>query len=219
MFDAVASEIVRPFVKICGITNAGDAMAAIEFGADALGFNFYPGSKRFVPPGKAREWIGALPDGIPKVAVLVNPDWKEAIATSALPGITGLQLHGAETPEFCGRLAERGILFTKALPVTTAEALRSAPSFFTHTLLLDSAGMGEFGGSGRTFPWEIAREFVLANPNLRVIMAGGLSADNVGRAVAEVQPFGVDVTSGVEASPGRKDHGRLQAFLAAARSA
>jgi phosphoribosylanthranilate isomerase len=216
MFGGDHPAVVRPRVKICGITNAADATAAIEFGADALGFNFYAGSKRCIPLS-AGEWIAELPPEIVKIAVLVDADWDEALALAALPGISGLQLHGRETPEFCQRLAERGIQFIKALPVTTAELLRAEPSYSTKTVLLDSAGQGKFGGSGRTFTWEIAGEFIAANPDLRVILAGGLTPDNVAAAVATARPFGVDVTTGVESSPGRKDHGLLRAFIAAAR--
>jgi phosphoribosylanthranilate isomerase len=215
MFGGEDQVVVRPSVKICGITNAADAAAAIEFGADALGFNFYPGSRRCIPLA-AGEWIAELPREIVKIAVVVDTDWAEAVALAALPGITGLQLHGDETPEFCRRLAARGIRFIKALPVKTAEFLRKTPSYFTRTVLLDSAEQGEFGGSGRTFPWEIAREFIEANPDLRVILAGGLTPENVAEAVATARPFGIDVTSGVESLPGRKDRGLLRAFIAAA---
>ncbi len=205
-------------VKICGLTTPQDAAAAIEFGADALGFNFFPGSKRYLRMEAAGEWIGALPVNVEKVAILVNPSWEEAKAAAGMPGITALQLHGAETPEFCRRLMEQRIRFEKALPVTGPDSLANMRDFFTPTVLLDSGGAGEFGGSGRTFPWETAREFVLSHPHLRVILAGGLTPENVAEAVAMVRPFGVDVTSGVESSPGRKDHARLRDFIAAARA-
>jgi phosphoribosylanthranilate isomerase len=205
-------------VKICGLTTPPDAAAAIEFGADALGFNFYPGSKRYLRMEAAGAWVAALPGNIEKVAILVNPSWDEAMAAAGMAGITALQLHGAETPEFCLRLVEEGIRFEKALPVSGADSLANVPDFFTPTVLLDSGRAGEFGGSGRTFPWEIARDFVLAHPGLRVILAGGLTPGNVAEAVAMVRPFGVDVTSGIESAPGRKDHGRLRDFIAAARA-
>ena len=204
-------------IKICGLTTQEDAAAAIELGADALGFNFFPGSKRYLPIEVSREWIATLPGEIAKIAVLVNPGWDEAVAAAKLPGITALQLHGAETPDFCRRLTEHGIRFAKALPVTGPDSARNLPSFSTRTVLLDSSRPGEFGGSGQTFPWLIAREFVEANPHLRVILAGGLTPENVAAAVATVRPFAVDVTSGVESSVGRKDHGRLRAFIEAAR--
>ena len=204
-------------IKICGLTTPQDALAAIELGADALGFNFFAGSKRFV--GSDVAWIGNLPGKVEKVAIVVNPGWVEAVTIARVSGVTSLQLHGAETPEFCRRLREAGIRFEKALPVRGAESLVNIPDFSTDTVLLDSSEAGQFGGSGRPFPWDLARDFIGANPHLRVILAGGLTPENVAEAVAAVRPFGVDVTTGVETGPGRKDHGRLRAFIAAARAA
>ncbi len=217
MFADDDCSVVRPRVKICGITNPTDAAAAIEFGADALGFNFFSGSKRYVSVSEAAAWIAELPPAVAKVAVLVNPTWEQANTLASLPGITALQLHGSEGPEFCRGLAEQGIRFAKAVPVAGRDSLGQIPSFSTPTIVLDSARGGEFGGSGRTFPWEIARDFVALNPNLRVILAGGLTPDNVAQAITTVRPFGVDVTSGVESSAGREDHGLLRAFIAAAQ--
>lgn len=217
MFDRDDRLLVRPRVKICGITSAADARAAIEFGADALGFNFFSGSKRYLPLATAAEWISELPLEIVKVAVLVDAAWEEAAAVAALPFIDALQLHGSESPHFCQRLATERIQFAKALPVTAADSLVNLPSFFTKTVVLDSSRAGEFGGSGRTFPWEIAREFVEAHRGLRVVLAGGLTPENVARAVEIVRPFGVDVTTGVESSSGQKDHGLVRAFIAAAQ--
>src|SRR2546423_3136849 len=204
-------------VKICGLTTPQDAAAAIEFGADALGFNFFPGSKRYV--GKTVDWISDLPGTTDRIAILVAPSWNETKRVAAIPGITGLQLHGDETPQFCRRLKDEGIRFEKALPVTDPDSLIDVPDFFTSRVLLDSSNAGEFGGSGRTFPWELARRFVEANPQLQVILAGGLTPKNVADAVKTVRPFGVDVTTGVEGSAGRKDHRLLRAFIRAARAA
>src|SRR5438045_6161274 len=139
-------------VKSCGLTTPQDAAAAVEFGADALGFNFFPGSRRYVRMETAGDWISALPENVEKVAILVNPTWDEAMAAATTPGITALQLHGAETPAFCRRLTEEGIRFEKALPVSDPDSVADLPEFFTRTLLLDSGGPGEFGGGGRTFP-------------------------------------------------------------------
>jgi phosphoribosylanthranilate isomerase len=204
-------------IKICGLTTPQDAAAAIDFGADALGFNFFRGSKRFV--GDDVEWIGELPGASDKLAIVVNPSWDEAKRIAAIAGISALQLHGRETPDFCWRMKAEGIRFEKAIPVTGPDSLIGVPDFFTRTVLLDSSASGEFGGSGRTFPWDIGRRFVEDNPHLQVVLAGGLTVENVAQAIAAVRPFGVDVTTGVEASPGRKDYRRLQAFLAAARAA
>jgi phosphoribosylanthranilate isomerase len=203
-------------VKICGLTTPQDAVAAIDLGADALGFNFFRGSKRFV--GDNVDWIGELPGDTDKIAIVVNPSWDEAKRIAGIAGLSALQLHGQETPDFCWRLQAEGIRFEKAIPVTSPDSLINVPDFFTRTVLLDSSASGEFGGSGRIFPWEIGRRFVEENAHLQVVLAGGLTAENVAEAVAAVRPFGVDVTTGVEASPGRKDYRRLRAFLAAARA-
>jgi phosphoribosylanthranilate isomerase len=204
-------------IKICGLMTPQDARAAIEFGADALGFNFFPRSKRYV--GTEASWIAELPGDVEKVAIVVDASADEAKALSRSLGITSLQLHGTESPEFCRGLMEAGVRFEKAIPVYGPDSLANCPDFSTHTVLLDSSAAGEFGGSGRTFPWEIARSFIETNRHLRVILAGGLTAKNVAEAVAMVRPFGVDVTTGVEAAPGRKDHSRMRAFIAAARGA
>lgn len=204
-------------IKICGLTTPQDARAAIALGADALGFNFFPKSKRYV--GGEVSWIAELPGEVEKVAIAVDPTRDEAKALAATPGITSLQLHGTESPEFCRDLMEAGIRFEKALPVTGLNSFANCPDFSTRTVLLDSYVAGEFGGSGRIFPWEMARRFIEANRHLRVILAGGLTPENVAQAVATVRPFGVDVTTGVEAAPGRKDHDRMRAFITAARAA
>jgi phosphoribosylanthranilate isomerase len=204
-------------IKICGLTTPQDARAAIEFGADALGFNFFRGSKRYV--GSEADWIGELPEAVEKIAIVVNPTLAEAKGLAGALGIAALQLHGTESPEFCRRLKEQGIRFEKAIPVSGPDSLVGCPDFFTRTVLLDSHGAGELGGTGRTFPWEIARSFIARYPALQIILAGGLTPDNVAEAVTLVRPFGVDVTTGVEAAPGRKNHDRLRAFIAAARAA
>ena len=217
MFGDTPETTSRIRIKICGITNAVDALAAVGFGADALGFNFHPRSKRYIDIETARDWIERLPREICKVAVLVDPTWAEACRISELPFIDALQLHGNESPEFCQRLDETGIRFAKALPVADAKSLGDLPSFSTDTLILDSAIGSEFGGSGTAFPWQWARGFIEAHPAFRVILAGGLTPKNVAQAVSEVRPFGVDVTTGVESLPGRKDHTLLRTFIEAAQ--
>src|SRR5689334_17148114 len=140
-------------IKICGITNPRDALDSIELGADALGFNLYSGSRRFINIETAGEWIAKLPASIRKVAVLVNPTMKQAIGVSQLPFIHSLQLHGDESPEFCSELAERGISFTKALPMRDEASLTQSTRYSTDSVLLDSGTSRGFGGSGETFPW------------------------------------------------------------------
>jgi phosphoribosylanthranilate isomerase len=218
MFGDSPDQSRRVRVKICGVTNEGDARAAIECGADALGFNLWPQSKRYVDIGIAGNWIRDLPDEVYKIAVLVDPTWEQALSIGGLPFIDGLQLHGGESADFCRRLAEHDIAFAKAVPVRDSTSLSNLPSFSTRTLVLDSA-VGAFGGSGKPFRWELARQFAEAYPGVRVILAGGLTAANVAQAIREVRPSGVDVSTGVESSPGSKDKRLMEAFIGAARLA
>src|SRR5438270_3033710 len=210
MFGGKAGPGGRVRVKICGITNEADALAAIKADADALGFNLVRQSKRYIDIQAAAGWIDKLPKEICKVAVLVNPSWDEAFRISQLSFIDALQLHGNEPPEFCRRLAEAGIRFAKALPVANSKSLVDVPGFFTDTVILDSASGVGFGGTGKAFPRSFARQFIKEHPSLNAILAGGLSAENVAEAIHEVRPDGVDVTTGVEISPGKKDHGLIR---------
>lgn len=205
------------FVKICGITNENDALAAIEAGADALGFNLVPRSKRYIDIDAARRWIDKLPGKIYKVAVVADPDWEDVCRIGQLQFIDAVQLHGSESLEFCRRLADAGIPFAKAVPVTGSKSLADLPNYFTDTLILDSSAGGAFGGSGKPFPWKFAPEFVRHHPRIAVILAGGLTPKNVAEAIGLVRPSGVDVTTGVEESAGKKDHRLLKAFVKAAR--
>jgi phosphoribosylanthranilate isomerase len=206
-------------VKICGITSRQDAEDAVACGAEALGLNFFPGSKRYLDIESAKGWISQLPSIVTKVAVLVDPSWDEALRLADFPFIDSLQLHGNESPEFCRQLAERKIRFTKAIPVIDENSIRQSTHYSTETILLDSARPGEFGGTGQVFSWELGRRFVEDHPQFQVILAGGLTPENVAEAVRTVRPFGVDVTTGVELSPGRKDRVRMNAFIQAARGA
>lgn len=206
-------------VKICGITNPRDARDAIECGADALGFNLFPGSKRFVELNRVAEWIRELPPDARRIGVMVNPTWTEAMRAAQSGLFEYLQLHGEETPEFCRRLADADIRFTKALAMVDESSLQEPTDFFTKSILLDSRSTAGFGGTGRVFPWSLARRFIESHPELRVTLAGGLTPENVGEAIASVKPAGVDVTSGVEAGFGRKDRRLVEAFIAAVHAA
>jgi phosphoribosylanthranilate isomerase len=203
-------------VKICGITNARDAAVAIDAGADAIGLNFYRGSKRYIDIEKERAWLSNLPSQVARVAVLVNPTPAEAIAVSELPFIDALQLHGEEPAELCRTLQDRHIPFAKAVRPQRDDL---AANFHTNTLLLDSLSLSQFGGTGETFPWHLARRWIDNFPDHQFILAGGLTPENVADAIRAVRPFAVDVTSGVEASIGRKDSVRMRDFIEAARAA
>jgi phosphoribosylanthranilate isomerase len=204
------------FVKICGITNPADAEGAIAAGADALGFNFWPGSERYLEPTDAAKWIRDLPDTVTRVAVLVNPTPAYAKEIAAIDGIDCLQLHGAESPEFCLSLVKAQNPLWKAIMMTGPEI--PLPDFHTNRLLLDTAAAQKFGGTGTTFPWNWARDLIVANPAREFILAGGLSPENVAKAISQTRPFGVDVASGVETRPRRKDIYRVRDFITAARS-
>lgn len=219
MFAASAPRDGRTRVKICGITNADDAQAAIEAGADALGWNFSPRSKRFIAPRDAIALIDGLEQSIAHVAVVVDPTFEEAVALASCGRFAALQLHGDETPKFCQQLMNRQIRFAKALAVRAETFRQPINAFGTETIILDSAAAGSFGGTGEIFPWQRAVDVIASYPEIRVSLAGGLTPENVAEAVRVVRPFGVDVTTGVESSPGRKDQARLRDFIAAVRSA
>jgi phosphoribosylanthranilate isomerase len=219
MFGSAESEPGRTRVKICGMTNGEDALVAIEAGADALGWNLFSGSKRFVSPCRAIAIIESVPRSVAHVAILVDPTFDEAVTIAESGAFAALQLHGSETPEFCGRLAERGVRFAKAIAVNAASATQSIDVFFTDTIVLDSVAQGCFGGTGQTFPWELARDLRQRHGSIRLVLAGGLTSANVAEAIRLVRPFAVDVTTGVEAAAGRKDHALLRAFIAAAHAA
>ena len=207
------------FVKICGITNEADARTAIDAGADALGLNMVRRSARYIDIEKAAAWIDNLPKEICKVAVIADPNWEDACRIGQLRFIDALQLHGNESPEFCRRLADAEIPFAKAVPVTGSQSLAGLPDYFTDTMILDSTARGTFGGTGKPFPWKFAPEFVRHHPRISVILAGGLNPENVAEAVRVVRPRGVDVTTGVEALPGKKDANLVKAFIEAVRQA
>jgi phosphoribosylanthranilate isomerase len=202
-------------VKVCGITDLGDALAALEAGADMLGFNFYARSPRYVTPAAARKIIERLPDGVSCVGVFVNeptPAEVERIARAA--GLGAVQLHGDETPEYCQSL--RDLTTIKALRVGTDYTPESAAAYETDAILLDAYVAGERGGTGHTFDWTLATLTRERVPKL--FLAGGLNPDNVAQAVAAVRPYAVDVCSGVESSSGRKSPELMRRFVELVRS-
>jgi len=201
-------------VKICGITNTEDALAAVDAGADALGFMFFAPSPRCVTRKTASAIIRALPALVAKVGVFVNPTDEEVRQAIAECGLDTLQFHGEEPPEFCRQF---GLKVLKAFRVQSPETLGLLPNYSDTAWLLDSFVAGTRGGTGNTFNWDIAAQAVKLGG--RVILAGGLTPENVAEAVRKVRPYGLDVSSGVESAPGRKDAARVRAFIVAAKGA
>lgn len=204
-------------VKICGVTNADDALKAVEYGADALGFNFYPPSPRYIQPGQAAVILRELAPGVCTAGLFVNESRQHVTSvlrecrSGGSPGLTAVQFHGDEDRAFCSRWPLKVI---KAFRVRDQETIGQIGDHPGDYYLLDSWSR-QFGGSGSAFTWTWLRT-PLARP---VILAGGLDIGNVREAVRTVRPFGVDVCTGVEAAPGRKDHPRMKEFIAAAKAA
>lgn len=201
-------------IKICGITNLADALAASMIGADALGFNFYFRSPRFISPDSAREIISHLPSTVITFGVFVNEESPEMVMRGARSaGVEWLQLHGDESPEFCQEL--KGWKVIKALRVGQNFKPEHATLYDTDAIMLDAFSARAHGGTGQTFDWSVARR---TRPLVaKLFLAGGLTPENVAGAIASVEPHGVDVCSGVESKPGKKDTSLMQAFINAVR--
>ena len=198
-------------VKICGITNLEDVQAAAEAGADALGFVFYPDSPRFIDPGKARAIIAKLPVFITSVGVFVDESEDLIRRIIREGGIQILQFHGSESPVLCTRFREKVI---KAIRITDEESISEMQMYDVDTFLLDTYLDCAKGGTGKTFNWKYAE---MAKKNGRIILSGGLNPSNIGNAVRKLKPYGVDVSSGVEISPGKKDHVKIREFVREAK--
>ena len=206
---------MRTKVKICGITRLPDALAAVEAGADALGFMFFEGSKRYITSAAAAQIIRALPPFVAKVGVFVNARAETVRAIIAECGLDTLQFHGEETPEFCRQFAPLKVV--KAFRIQNAESLKPLPDYAVDAWLLDSHVPGLRGGTGEKFNWDLACQAKeLGRP---VILAGGLTPENIADALQQVWPFGVDVSSGVESAPGLKDAGLVRRFVEIVREA
>ena len=199
-------------VKICGITNLADAQVAVEAGADALGFNFYEKSPRFIPTKPAAEISRALPPFTLRVGVFVNPSEELVLRAIGECGLNLLQFHGDEPPGFCTQF---GLMNMKAFRIRDAGSLKALPEYRTDAWLLDAYSSDTLGGTGEKFNWDLAVEAQkFGKP---VFLAGGLTPENVADAIRKVKPFGVDVSSGVESSPGKKEHAKVRAFIKAAK--
>jgi phosphoribosylanthranilate isomerase len=203
-------------VKICGITNLDDALASVDAGAAALGFNFYPQSPRYIEPSAARDIIQRLPASIMCVGVFVNvPNPQQVKLQASEAGVKAVQLHGDEPPAYCQELKEFFVI--KALRVKSDFEPQQAARYGSDAVLLDGFSPLAFGGAGQSFDWSIAaqtRQLVG-----KLFLAGGLNAGNVATAIESVQPYAVDVCSGLESVPGRKDMAKVRAFIEAVREA
>jgi len=203
------------FIKICGITNLDDALAAVDAGADALGFNFYKPSPRYITTDAARAIIDELPESILTVGVFVNEPSPESAETRAREaGITAIQLHGDESPDYCRQLTPRFVI--KALAAGADFDTQRANDYDVEAILLDTKDEALRGGTGRTFDWSIAQRVRRTVPKL--FLAGGLSLQNIEDALISVDPYGVDACSALEKAPGLKDHERMRVFVKKIRS-
>ena len=203
-------------VKICGLTGPDDAAMCADAGADALGFNFFRGSSRYIDPMLSVPWIRALGELCARVAVVVNPTPFLLDVLRRAECFEWIQFHGDDTPEFC---AAAGFpQWIRAVRVSDAGALDRALAFRAPALLLDAWSAHAYGGTGKRLDPEIARKFVAANLSEKILLAGGLRPDNVREAVASVRPLAVDVAGGVECSPGKKDPPLVREFVRLAKS-
>ncbi len=201
-------------VKICGITSIADGMTAAEAGADMIGLMFYDGSPRHITQAQAVEISRALPPFVLRVGVFVNPEPDLVLRAIGDCGLNLLQFHGDEDSAFCTQF---GVMSVKALRVQSAESLQTLANFQTDAFLLDAYSKSGLGGTGEQFNWDLA---VAAQKfGKPIFLAGGLTPENVADAVRQVRPFAVDVSSGVESAPGKKDEVKVRAFIAAVRAA
>jgi phosphoribosylanthranilate isomerase len=201
-------------IKICGITNLEDALLAAELGADALGFIFYPKSPRYVAPETAQRIMAQLPPFVTSVGVFVDEEASQVRELAARAGLDWIQVHGQESPDYCrslGRRVIKGFRIKDGGSLAELEPYRGAIQAY----LLDTYKTGQVGGTGETFDWELARE---AKKYGQIILAGGLTPENVTQALSVAQPHAVDTASGTEAAPGKKDPARLRRFFAAVRA-
>ncbi len=201
-------------IKVCGITRAADAECVVAAGADCIGFIFHPKSPRYVTVAQAREAAASVPRSVRRVGVFVNADIETIEDTVAACELDVIQLHGTEPGELARRLGAERVW--KACPLRTAADVQRAAEYPAHAVVVDSMAPGRWGGTGELSNWALAAQL---SASTRVMLAGGLSPENVAAAIAQVRPAGVDVSSGVEAEPGIKDHDKVRRFIAAARAA
>jgi len=195
-------------LKICGITNISDAYMAAECGVDALGFIFYPKSQRYVAPAKAKEIIQKLPPEITRVGVFVNHEIQEVKEIAQFCGLNLIQLHGDESPEYCAQFPMSSLI--KAVSCQTEKEIQELKNYPVAAILMDAREAGHYGGTGKNSDWRLAIKVKETHP---LILAGGLNKENIRRAIETVRPCAVDINSGVEISPGKKDPGKIEEII------
>lgn len=195
-------------VKICGITNVDDALMASDMGAAAVGFIFYPGSRRHIEPGPAARIASLLPSNVVKAGVFVNQEVDFIGNVMKTAGLDLAQIHGDETPRFCSQIPG---VYMKAIRVKNADSLKEIDGYDSEFALLDTFADRQFGGTGRTFDWDLLRGIDLKGKKL--FLSGGLNSGNVAEAIGAANPYAVDVCSGVEKKPGVKDARKLKQFM------
>jgi len=191
-------------VKICGITSYTDAIAATKFGADLIGFNFYKKSPRYIEPAEAEKIISKLPAFVDVAGVFVNSPLEEIRQIMDRCQLNWVQLHGDESPEFCRLFLTLDVKTMKAIRVKEKKDIRRADDFFTDAVLFDAFEAGKYGGTGRKFDWNI-----IGHMSKRVFLAGGINPDNAAKAISP-GVYGIDVCSGIESEPGKKDHKKMK---------
>jgi len=191
-------------VKICGITNYDDAVAAVELGADILGFNFYPESPRYITADDAAELISRLPAFIDTAGIFVNETFAHIRKIASRCQLNWIQLHGDEDPRFCRKFLSLNVKTIKALRIKDSADIKKADKFFTDAILLDAYHPEKYGGTGHAFDWNI-----IGTIEKRVFLAGGINPENIVDAV-KIGVYGIDACSGIEAQPGKKDHGKMK---------
>jgi len=205
-------------LKICGVTRADEAERLADMGVDALGVNFWPQSKRHLDPAQA-DWLAELQGRILRVGVFVNADPEFALGLLRRGWIDVIQLHGDETPEDAQAYREAGVPFFKAIGVSGRDQLLQVSRYQARALLMDAHAPGVYGGTGETFDWGEAVSFQRRHPEVPVILAGGIVAENAAQAIEVVHPAALDVASGAELSPGLKDFDKVAQLLDTVRNA
>lgn len=202
-------------LKICGVTIATDAERLASMGVDAIGINFWSQSKRYINPEIAATFLKAAKGKILRVGVFVNaiPSVPRQLIEDGLIDVA--QFHGDETPDYCAPFVRASLPFIKAIAVENQTSLENAADYGASAILLDTPAPGIYGGTGETFNWEHARDFIRTHPNLPTILAGGITPENAADAIAQVRPAALDIASGAELSPGIKDFDKVKRLLAA----